>query len=416
MRISHLFLLIVFTSLLLPATSQAAPPDFMLKKMGTMSGQIYVNDNPSPFALVSFFLKEKGPPPIEGGLRRVPEFLSRTDAEGKFKVNVLAGAYHVGVLIRVPGAVPGPPRQGEKFYFVSEKAGELSLLIIKEQEIVDKGRLNVALSATFRSLEEFFTVEGVVRDKNGAPVKGVVVLGKSQLNIPRPEFISKRTDESGSYQLKLPPQKAFYLIARETVAGSRPRPGSFIGTYGIESETGLATPSIFGAGSPPPGVVNEKTSNKALPVSGGLGEKVSNADIFMYMVPNPEEIRTSIQGTVNSPKFEQGVALNNISFEYGSHRLKQKSFEELDLWIAFLKSQQGMKVVLRGHTDSAGYQEYNIKLSKNRARAVADYLVSKGVNASRLIVKGGGSAHPVATNDTPEGRSLNRRVEIKFVE
>ncbi|MCK4837199.1 MAG: OmpA family protein [Desulfobulbaceae bacterium] len=416
MRIIHLFLLIVFTCLLIPVISQAGPPDLMLRKMGTISGQIYVNDTPQAFALVSFFLKEKGPPPIEGGMRRVPEFLSRTDAEGKFKVNVSAGVYYVGVLIRVPGAVPGPPRQGEKFYFVSEKAGELSLLNIKAQEVVDKGRLNVALSETFRSLEDFFTVEGVVRDNNGAPVKGVVVLGKSQLNIPRPEFISKRTDESGSYQLKLPPQKAFYLIARETIAGARPRPGSFIGTYGIESKTGLATPSIFGAGSPPPGVVNEETGNKALSVSGGLGEKVSNADISMYMVPNPEEIRTSIQGTVNAPKFEQGVALNNISFAYNSHSLRQKSFAELDLWVSFLKGQQEMKVVLRGYTDSAGDHEYNIKLSKNRAQAVADYLVGKGVNSNRLIVKGVGSAQPVATNDTPEGRSLNRRVEIKFVE
>jgi outer membrane protein OmpA-like peptidoglycan-associated protein len=416
MRIIHLFLLIIFTCLLIPATSQAAPPDFMLKKMGTMSGQIYVNGTPSPFALVSFFLKEKGPPPIEGGMRRVPEFLSRTDAAGKFKINVLAGAYYVGVLIREPGAVPGPPREGEEFYFVSGKAGELSLLTIKEQEVVDKGHLNAESSETFRSLEDFFTVEGVVRDKKGAPVKGVVVLGKSQLNIPRPEFISKRTDANGSYQLKLPPQKSFYLVARETIAGSRPRPGSFIGTYGIESKTGLAAPSIFGAGSSPPGVANEEASNKALAVSGGPGEKLSNADIFMYMVPNPDKIRVSIQGTVNPPKYEQGVALNNISFAYNSHRLKQKSFEELDLWVSFMKGQQKMKVVLRGHTDSAGHQEYNLKLSKNRAQAVADYLVAKGINANRLIVKGAGSAQPIATNDTPEGRRRNRRVEIKFVE
>ena len=349
-------------------------------------------------------------------MRRVPEFLSRTDADGKFKINVLAGAYYVGVLLRAPGAVPGPPRQGEQFYFVSEDVGELSLLTVKEQEIVDKGRLNVALSATFKSLEDFFTVEGVVRDKDGNPVKGVVVLGKSQLNIPRPEFISRRTDESGSYQLKLPPQKAFYLVARETIAGSRPRPGSFIGTYGIESKTGLATPSIFGAGSPPPGVVNEKTSNKALTVSGGLGEKVSNADIYMYMVPNPETIRTSIQGTVNSPKFDKGVALNNISFAYGSHILEKKSSAALDLWVAFLQGQPTMKIMLSGHTDSIGNQEYNLALSKNRAQAVADYLAGKGVKVSRLIVQGSGSAHPVATNSTPEGRSLNRRVEIKFVE
>ncbi|MDT8335717.1 MAG: OmpA family protein, partial [Desulfurivibrionaceae bacterium] len=363
-----------------------------------------------------FFHKDKGLPPIDDGLRRVPEFLTRTDAEGRFMIRVLAGDYYAGVMLRAPGAAPGPPREGEEYYFVKGENDGLGLLTIKEQEVIGLGRLDAEPAEAFiKSLEESFVVEGVVRDRNGNPLGGVFVLAKSQLNIPRPEFISERTDEKGFYQLRLPPLKPFYLVARETVAGARPRPGSHIGTYGIESDTGLATPSIFGAGSPPPGAVSQGNGSKALTVSGGSGEVVGNVDIFMYTVPDPEGIRTSIQGTVNSPKYEKGAELNNITFAYDSHRLNRSSFEELDRWAAFLKGRQDVKVELRGHTDSAGQSEYNNKLSRNRAQAVADYLAGQGIDPDRLIVKGLGSEQPIATNDTSEGRKLNRRVEIKFL-
>jgi outer membrane protein OmpA-like peptidoglycan-associated protein len=417
MRITSLFLLTIFTCLLFSGTSVlAAPPDFMLKKMGTVSGRIYINDAPKAFAVVSFFLKKDGLPPIAGGMRRVPQFISRTDGAGKFRLDLLAGEYYVGVLIRDPGDVPGPPREGERYYFASEKEGELNVLTVGEQEIVDKGRLNVASSETFLSREDFFTVEGVIRDEKGGPVKGMVVLAKSQLNIPRPEFVSIRTEENGRYQLKLPPLKAFYLVARETIAGARPRPGTLIGTYGIESKSGLATPSIFSGGSPPPGVVNDANGDKALTLSGGSGEKTSNADIFMYMVPDPEVIKTSIQGTINAPKFETGAALNKISFANNSHRLDHDSYDELDRWAVFLKGREGTVVELHGHTDRRGDAGYNRKLSASRAQAVADYLVAKGVKFNRVVVKGFGFEQPIASNDTPEGRGLNRRVEIKFFE
>jgi OOP family OmpA-OmpF porin len=68
-----------------------------------------------------------------------------------------------------------------------------------------------------------------------------------------------------------------------------------------------------------------------------------------------------------------------------------------------------------GYTDGIGSVNYNKKLSQRRAQAVVDYLVSKGVNRTTLKVVGYGKANPIATNDTPEGRSMNRRVEIKVL-
>ncbi|QRY51648.1 channel-forming protein ArfA/OmpATb [Mycolicibacterium septicum] len=77
-----------------------------------------------------------------------------------------------------------------------------------------------------------------------------------------------------------------------------------------------------------------------------------------------------------------------------------------------LKSCEGAKVAVTGYTDSSGNDAINIPLSGNRAKAVADYLVSQGLAADHVTSSGAGSANPIASNDTPEGKAQNRRVEI----
>lgn len=413
-KIALILSLFIFT-IYLPSTANAARSGFMLKRMGSLSGQIYINDTPLPFATVSFFMEKNGLPPIEDGMRRVPEFLARTDKAGQFTAKLVAGGYYIGILMRKPGVGPGPPREGENYYFVSSNPGELHILTIKEKETIDAGRLDGAPPETFSAMADFFTVNGTVRDENGNPYPGVVVLGKSQLNIPRPEFISVRTSADGVFQLRLPTSKAFYLVARETIASARPRPGNYIGTYGIKSKTGLATPSIFSAGSPPPGVMSEDDGSRALAVSGGVGERVSGIDIFMYKVPNPETIKASIQGSTNAPKFETGAALNNIFFKYNSYVLDHESFNELDRWTSFLTGRDDLTIELHGHTDNKGSADFNRVLSQKRAQAVADYLIVGKISATRLIIKGHGPDKPVSSNESSEGRRRNRRVEIKFV-
>jgi len=72
-------------------------------------------------------------------------------------------------------------------------------------------------------------------------------------------------------------------------------------------------------------------------------------------------------------------------------------------------------VLVSGHTDSTGTAEYNLNLSRERAASVAAYLQGQGVKSSRFEVLGLGSSNPIVSNDTPDGRSLNRRVEIKII-
>ncbi|HEY5535020.1 MAG TPA: SBBP repeat-containing protein [Ignavibacteria bacterium] len=112
---------------------------------------------------------------------------------------------------------------------------------------------------------------------------------------------------------------------------------------------------------------------------------------------------------------QTSVRINNIFFDFNESKLKSESFLELDRLYKFLSENTDISVEISGHTDNVGSDEYNITLSNARANAVKDYLVSKGINANKITSKGYGKSKPVATNDTDEGRQLNRRVEFKIL-
>jgi len=85
----------------------------------------------------------------------------------------------------------------------------------------------------------------------------------------------------------------------------------------------------------------------------------------------------------------------------------------LDRLISFMNENKDKKVNLSGHTDSVGSEAYNQKLSERRVSSVRDYVVKKGVDSGRVSGQGFGESKPIADNKTREGRSKNRRVEIK---
>ena len=109
------------------------------------------------------------------------------------------------------------------------------------------------------------------------------------------------------------------------------------------------------------------------------------------------------------------VRLNNIFFDYDKATLRPESFPELDRVVEFLKTNPKVVIELSGHTDDRGSDNYNLNLSQNRAKTVVDYVISKGIDKSRLVAKGYGKSKPVATNETEEGRQLNRRVEFEIL-
>lgn len=129
-------------------------------------------------------------------------------------------------------------------------------------------------------------------------------------------------------------------------------------------------------------------------------------------VVNQDLLLTSINTAI-----EQGLTfkLKNIFFDTGKWDLRKESFEELDKLLSFLNEYQVVRIEIGAHTDNVGKDDANNLLSQRRAQSVVDYLKTKGVAETRMNAKGYGKSVPVATNDTPEGRQLNRRVEFKLV-
>jgi len=110
------------------------------------------------------------------------------------------------------------------------------------------------------------------------------------------------------------------------------------------------------------------------------------------------------------------VRLNSIFFETDKATLLPPSFPELDHLKTMLDQDPKMKISIEGHTDSVGSKEHNLILSKGRAQAVQEYLLKAGVDKGRLSTAAFGPTKPLATNDTEEGRSQNRRVEFRVLE
>ncbi len=109
------------------------------------------------------------------------------------------------------------------------------------------------------------------------------------------------------------------------------------------------------------------------------------------------------------------IRLEGVHFETNSAELTPASAAILDRVVETLKKHPKIRVEVAAHTDSRGSAAYNQALSERRAKSVMDYLVSHGVDASRLSAHGYGESQPVASNATPEGRAKNRRVELRIL-
>ncbi len=107
--------------------------------------------------------------------------------------------------------------------------------------------------------------------------------------------------------------------------------------------------------------------------------------------------------------------LENVYFEFGKSVLMPESFTSLNELVELLKAQPAMEIEISGHTDNVGSSASNIKLSQDRAEAVRNYLIRSGISGKRIVAVGYGDTKPVASNNTDEGRSLNRRTEVKIL-
>jgi outer membrane protein OmpA-like peptidoglycan-associated protein len=111
----------------------------------------------------------------------------------------------------------------------------------------------------------------------------------------------------------------------------------------------------------------------------------------------------------------QKIRIENLQFQTDIASIKPQSYPILDNIYRFLEANPDVVVEIGGHTNGLAETEYADRLSTERARAVADYLIGKGISRERIQYRGYGKRYPIDTNDTPEGRRRNQRVEIKII-
>lgn len=118
---------------------------------------------------------------------------------------------------------------------------------------------------------------------------------------------------------------------------------------------------------------------------------------------------------MDSFSLDESFEMKNVFYDFNKATLRPESAAELEKLITLMRENPSIDVQIRSHTDSIGSEEYNIKLSNERAQAVVDYLVAAGIDRSRLSTLGFGKSAPVSDNKTEEGRQKNRRTEFRII-
>lgn len=168
----------------------------------------------------------------------------------------------------------------------------------------------------------------------------------------------------------------------------------------------------------------EKNSEKVVGIkpntdSDELSPEMKAALSGSVVEQETDDLSKAISDGIKNSKKEININLEKYAkqqslFEVNSDKLAESSHEGLDIVAKLLKENPNIKLKVEGHTDNIGKAEYNQQLSEKRAKSVANYLISKGIDSSRITTEGFGFSKPIASNDTEEGRAKNRRTELIF--
>ena len=156
-------------------------------------------------------------------------------------------------------------------------------------------------------------------------------------------------------------------------------------------------------------------SRKSALIGAGIGALAGGA-VGYYMDQQENKLRAKLQGSgVSVTRNGDNIILNmpgNITFATDSSNISADFYEVLSSVALVINEFEKTYVDITGHTDSTGAESYNMQLSVARANSVSGYFKSQGVLPQRIYTQGMGETQPIASNDTPEGRAQNRRVEI----
>jgi outer membrane protein OmpA-like peptidoglycan-associated protein len=170
-----------------------------------------------------------------------------------------------------------------------------------------------------------------------------------------------------------------------------------------------------GAGGALGALIGHKAGNTAVgALLGAVIGGAAGAYIGNYMDKQAAEIERDIAGA-RVERVGEGIKItfgSGIMFDVDKGVLKDQYTGELSELSTILNKYEDTNILLEGHTDSTGSEEYNLDLSRKRAQSVANYLATQNVNPARFTIMGYGESQPIASNATVEGRAQNRRVEV----
>jgi len=142
-------------------------------------------------------------------------------------------------------------------------------------------------------------------------------------------------------------------------------------------------------------------------------EFTDSTEYSEFEIPNkPGKYTSELKIQIEPPKT---YTLENVFFDTGLSTLKTTSYKSLNDLVEVMKLKPSLIIEIGGHTDNTGSTEINLKLSQDRADAVRNYLIKKGISSSRITAVGYGDSLPVFENSTEEGKAKNRRTEVKII-
>jgi outer membrane protein OmpA-like peptidoglycan-associated protein len=163
------------------------------------------------------------------------------------------------------------------------------------------------------------------------------------------------------------------------------------------------------------GVIGHQSGNTAVgAIIGAAVGGAAGAYIGNYMDKQAAEMEKDLEGA-KIERIGEGIKItfdSGLLFDVDKATLKQASRDNLTHLAVILNKYPDTNILLEGHTDATGSDEHNLALSLNRSRAVENYLAGQQVMDTRFTIMGYGEDQPVASNETSEGRALNRRVEV----
>lgn len=200
-------------------------------------------------------------------------------------------------------------------------------------------------------------VDVIVTDMKGKPSKGEQILFKSEAT---KKTVSARSDASGKFSLWLPPGDKYIITVKSITDTTK---------YGVINIAALEPDQFY-----------------------------------------TEPFKVNV-------KFEPArkYTLDNVHFDFGKATLRPESYPELEELVGYLKNKDAIRVEIAGHTDNVGKDADNVRLSQQRADAIRNYVIKKGIEPARVTAKGYGASQPIGDNETDQGRQLNRRTEVRIL-